>query len=168
MLNIPQCTGHALRTTSDSAPNVNRAKLRAVIQVKGLGVIALPLTLLVSLKLKTKTKKKQLLLSFLYYVQSLVAQLCLTLSDPTDCSPPGSSVHGDSPGKNTGVGCYALLQGIFPTQGSNPGLLLCTILYGLSHQGFFNCYQFYKGYFLSKKGPLSGIPQQSSVQDFHC
>ena len=34
----------------------------------------------------------------------------------------GSSVHGDSPGKNTGVDCYALLQGIFPTQGSNPGL----------------------------------------------
>ena len=37
-------------------------------------------------------------------------------------SPPGSSVHGDSPDKNTGVGCHALLQGIFPTQGSNPGL----------------------------------------------
>ena len=33
-----------------------------------------------------------------------------------DCSLPGSSVHGDSPGKNTGVGCHALLQGIFPTQ----------------------------------------------------
>ena len=33
-----------------------------------------------------------------------------------DCSPPGSSVHGDSPGKNTGAGCHALLQGIFPTQ----------------------------------------------------
>ena len=31
-----------------------------------------------------------------------------------DGSPPGSSVHGDSPGKNTGVGCHALLQGIFP------------------------------------------------------
>ena len=31
----------------------------------------------------------------------------------------GSSVHGDSPGKNTGVGCHAPLQGIFPTQGSN-------------------------------------------------
>ena len=42
-----------------------------------------------------------------------------------DCSPPGSSVHGDSPGKNTGVDCYALLQGILPTQGLNPGLLLC-------------------------------------------
>ena len=52
-----------------------------------------------------------------------------------DCSPPGSSVHRESPGKNTGVGCQALLQGIFPTQGSNPGLLHCRqILYHLSHQ----------------------------------
>ena len=40
-----------------------------------------------------------------------------------DCSLPDSSVHGDSPGKNTGVGCHALLQGIFPTKGSNPSLL---------------------------------------------
>ena len=38
-------------------------------------------------------------------------------------SPPGSSVHGDSPGKNPGVGCHALLQEIFPTQGMNPSLL---------------------------------------------
>ena len=36
-----------------------------------------------------------------------------------NCSLPGSSVHGESPSKNTGVGCYALLQGIFPTQGLN-------------------------------------------------
>ena len=35
----------------------------------------------------------------------------LTLCDPMDHSPPGSSVHGDSPGKNTAVGCHALLQG---------------------------------------------------------
>ena len=55
----------------------------------------------------------------------LVTQLCPTLCDPMDCSPPGSSVHGDSPGKNTGVGYHALLQGIFPTQGSNPGLPHC-------------------------------------------
>ena len=40
-----------------------------------------------------------------------------------DGSPPGSSVHGDPPGKNTGVGCHALLQGIFLTQGLNPCLL---------------------------------------------
>ena len=47
-----------------------------------------------------------------------------------DCSPPGSSVHGDSPDKNTGVGCHSLLQGIFLTQRSNPGLLHCRkILY---------------------------------------
>ena len=55
-------------------------------------------------------------------VLCLVTQSCPTLWDPMHCSPPGSSVHGDSPGKNTGVGCHALLQGIFPTQGSNPGL----------------------------------------------
>ena len=42
---------------------------------------------------------------------------------PMDYSPPGSSARGGSLGKNTGVGCHALLQGIFPTQGSNPGLL---------------------------------------------
>ena len=36
-----------------------------------------------------------------------------------DCSPPGSSVHGASPDKNTGVGCRALLQGISLTQGLN-------------------------------------------------
>ena len=47
------------------------------------------------------------------------AQLCLNLCDSMDCSPPGSSVHGDSPGKNTGVGFYSLLQGIFPTQDSH-------------------------------------------------
>ena len=50
-------------------------------------------------------------------------QLCLTLCDPMDCSLTGSSVHGDSPGKNIGVGCLTLLQGVFPTQGSNPHLL---------------------------------------------
>ena len=46
-------------------------------------------------------------------------QSCLTFCDPMDCSPPDSSVLWDSPGKNTGVGCHALLQGIFPTQGLN-------------------------------------------------
>ena len=55
---------------------------------------------------------------------------------PHGRQPTGSSVCGDSPGKNTGVGCHALLQGILPTQGSNPGLLQCRqILYRLSQQG---------------------------------
>ena len=54
-----------------------------------------------------------------------------------DCGPPGSSVHGHSAGKSTGVGCHALLQGIFPTQGSNPGLPHGRqILYSLSHPGW--------------------------------
>ena len=126
----------------------------------------------------------------------LVAQLCPTLCDPMDCSPPGSFIHGilqarilewvampssrgdlpdpeikpgspgmqawsevkslsrvrlfatpwtvayrllcpwDFPGKNTGVGCHFLLQGNFPIQGSNPGLLHCRqTLYRLSHSG---------------------------------
>ena len=66
----------------------------------------------------------------------LVAQSCLTLWDPKNCSPPGSSVHEDSPGQNTGISCHALLQGIFPTQGLNSGLPHCRrILYQLSHQG---------------------------------
>ena len=74
----------------------------------------------------------------LYYTnvcEWLVAQLCLILCDPMDCSPAGPSVHGDSPGKNTRVGCHALLQGIFPTQGSNPGLPHCNWIFcHLSHQ----------------------------------
>ena len=44
-------------------------------------------------------------------------------------SLPGSSVHGDSPDNNIGVSCHALLQGIFPTQGSNPVFTYVFILY---------------------------------------
>ena len=70
-----------------------------------------------------------------FAVLCLVTQLCPTLCDPMDCRPPDFSVQGGSQGKNTRVGCHALLQGIFPTQGSNPDLLHCKrILYHLSHQ----------------------------------
>ena len=44
----------------------------------------------------------------------LASQSCPTLCNPMDCSPPGSSVHGIFPGRNMGVGCHFLLQGIFP------------------------------------------------------
>ena len=68
-------------------------------------------------------------MSFLHLLhwqsESEVAQSCLTLCDPMDCSPPGSSIHGIFPGKNTRVGCHFLLQGIFLTQGSKQGLLYC-------------------------------------------
>ena len=68
--------------------------------------------------------------------ENKVAQSCPTLCNPVDCSLPGSLAHGIFPGKSTGVGCHFLLQGIFPTQGSNPGLPHCRqTLYHLSYQG---------------------------------
>ena len=65
-----------------------------------------------------------------------------TICDAVLCLPPHHGLQSarllcpwDSPGKNTEVGYQALLQGIFPTQGSNPGLLHCRwILYCLRHQ----------------------------------
>ena len=66
---------------------------------------------------------------------ALSRSVMLTPCDPMDCSPPGSSVHGISLGRNTGVGCHFLLQGIFLTQGWNLGLLPCgQILYHVSPQ----------------------------------
>ena len=66
----------------------------------------------------------------------LVAHSCPAVCKPMDYSLPGSSVSGDSPGKNTGVGCHSLLQGIFPAQWSNPGLPHCRwSLDWLSQQG---------------------------------
>ena len=85
---------------------------------------------------KARPNDKSSILHQLVPVLCLVTQLCPTICDPVDCSPPGSSIHGDSPVKSTGVGCHALLQRIFPTQGLNPGLPHCRlIIYQLSHQG---------------------------------
>ena len=75
-------------------------------------------------------------------VLCLVAQWCPLLCDPMDCGPPGSSVLGDSPGKNAGVflpawDCHA-------RDLANPGLSQYRrILYLLGHQGLFKlnlCY----------------------------
>ena len=59
----------------------------------------------------------------------LVTQPYPTLCNPMDCSQPGFSVHGDSPGNNTWVGCHALLQGIFPTHRLNAVLPHCRVDY---------------------------------------
>ena len=68
-------------------------------------------------------------------VKVLVAQLCPTLR-PHGLKPARILCPWDSPGKNPGVGSHALLQRIFPTQGSNPGLQHCRqVLFHLSHQG---------------------------------
>ena len=70
--------------------------------------------------------------------------------------PHGLYSLWDSPGQNTGVGSCSLLQGIFPTQGLNPGLPHCRrILYQLSHQG----------------SPVGGLQQpcpNSCVKTFCC
>ena len=58
-------------------------------------------------------------------VKVLVAESCPILCDPMDCSPSGLLCRWNSPGKNTWVGSHSLLQAIFPTQGSYPGLLHC-------------------------------------------
>ena len=72
----------------------------------------------------------------------------------------------NSPGQNTGVGSHSLLQGIFPTQGSNPGLLHCRqILYQLSHKGKYSFYLFIFGH----TGSLSFLPRLSLVAvSRHC
>ena len=72
-----------------------------------------------------RTRLKRLSSSSSSGGNGLVAKSCLTLCDPLDCSLSGSSVHGIFPGKNTGVGCLFLLQGIFPTQALNPHFLYC-------------------------------------------
>ena len=72
---------------------------------------------------------------------------------PMDCSLPGTSVHGDSPGRDTGIVCHALLQGIFPNQGLNPDLPHCRrLLYHLSHQG--SPYSLLEGCKLAQKGRM--------------
>ena len=78
-------------------------------------------------------------LRIIYYLkvksESEVTQACPTFCDPMDCSLPRLHHTWDFPGKNTGVGCHFLLQGIFPIQGLNLGLLHCRqMLYHLSHQ----------------------------------
>ena len=84
--------------------------------------------------LKPNIKKTKIMASC-PIVLCLVTQSCPTLCDPMDYNLPGSSVYGGSPGMDTEVGCHALLQGIFPTQGWNPSHPYCMwILYCLSHQ----------------------------------
>ena len=55
-----------------------------------------------------------------YKEMCLVTQLYLTFCDPMDCSPPGFSVHGDSPGRSTGVDCHALPPGDLPNPEIEP------------------------------------------------
>ena len=89
---------------------------------------------------------------FLLFTKAITpCAVCSVLSQPVvsdslqphGLQPARPLCPGDSPGMNTGVGCHTLLQGIFQTQGQNPGLLYCRqILYHLSQQGikYLYCY----------------------------
>ena len=86
-----------------------------------------------------------------YHVLCLVTQSCLTLRDPVDCSPPGSSVHGDSPGKNTGVGCHTQLQlGYDRSQQQQRYLSFEQVI----HRITFLMWSFYHKFLFSLKGDL--------------
>ena len=75
----------------------------------------------------------------IYMCSCSVAKPCLTFCDPMDCSPPGSAVHGISRGKNTGVSCHFLLQGIFlpldQTRFSSISCMGRRVLYHWRHLG---------------------------------
>ena len=92
-----------------------------------------------------------------FAVLFLVIQSCLTICNSMDSSSPGSSVHGDSPGENTGVGCHVLLQGNLPNPGikSRSATMQVDSLL-LSHQGSpkileWVAYPFSRGIFLTQE-----------------
>ena len=90
-----------------------------------------------------------------------VTQSCLTLCDPMDHSLPGSSVHGIFQARLLEWAAISLLRGIFPTQGSNPGLLHCRqTLYHLSHQG---SHTFKQQSLLKRFAKFSWFPMEISL-----
>ena len=91
-----------------------------------------PQALGISFELKNKDKSPALEKES----ESEVAQLCPTLCDRMDCSPPGSSIHGVFQASILEWVALSFSRGIFPTHRSNPGLRHCRqSIYHLSHQG---------------------------------
>ena len=99
----------------------------------------------------------------------LVAQLCLTLLWPCGLQPTRLNHPWNFPGKNTGMGCHFLLQGIFPTQGLNPGLLhFRHILNHLSHQGSPLCVSYVLDSVLSAFTFINRLPWWLSGKESIC
>ena len=96
--------------------------------------------------------RSRVIYEFLYESRSVVSD---------SLQPRGLYSSWNSLGQNAGVGSLALLQGIFPTQGSNPGLLHCRwILYQLIHKG--SSFTYFIRYFL-----ISGTCSQMYHFLFH-
>ena len=123
-----------------SYPYMTIGKTIALTKLTFVGkIMSLVFNMLSTLVIALLPRKKHLLISWLQLLSAVILcwvfQSCPTLWDPMNCSTPGSSIHGDSPGKNTGVGYHALLQGILSTQWLKSSLQHCRkILYQLSHQ----------------------------------
>ena len=101
--------GVLITTPKEVYRRLERAETRACPRVRlGWGNFSLLLDFHISFSCHRKA---------IFHALCLVAQSCPTPCDPMDCCLPGSSVHGGSPGKNTGVGCHALLQGDLPSPG---------------------------------------------------
>ena len=101
--------GVLVTTPKEVYRRLERAETRACPRVRlGWGNFSLLLDFHISFSCHRKA---------IFHALCLVAQSCPTPCDPMDCCLPGSSVHGGSPGKNTGVGCHALLQRDLPSPG---------------------------------------------------
>ena len=107
----------------------------------------------------------------------LVAQPCPTLCDPPGALPCQAPLSMGSPGKNTGVGCHALLQGIFPTQAPNPHLL-CLLHWQTGSSPWvplllplFNvwlkCFLFWELSLRSLPSPVAGLMEPPSLLSLH-
>ena len=123
---------HVLFLISGKSTPIYQNKMKALIR-KEICTPMFPVALITIAKLWKQPKcpsiDEQIKMMLYTCIQTYIhrcmhAQLCLTLCDSMDCSPSGSSsIHEIFSGKNTGVGCYFLLQGILPTQGLNLCLL---------------------------------------------
>ena len=129
-------TKHVIGTQLKQAVSREELGVRGVVSRNFSGEVKLELISRPSPK-KRNAKKQNLNLKEEHACMRVtLSPSCLTLCHPMHCSPARLLCPWYSPGKNTALGCRALLQGIFPTQGSNLHLLHCRqILYHLSHQG---------------------------------
>ena len=110
------------------------SRLRLVTRQRNLLQGALSCQKLLTISEKQKLKSSACLLLVVWKVNVIVAQSCPTLCDSTVCNTTRLLCPWDTPGKNTGVSCHSLLQGVYPIQGSNPSLLLCKWVLSHSNQ----------------------------------
>ena len=117
-----QCSHQQLIVIFQAIWVVGRCQLLAVVELRFSAQTLRSLSYWVLAQVCSQLLKPTLLLALWFHTWCvLVGQSQLTLCCPMHCRSMGSSVHGNYLSQNTGVGSLFLLQGIFPTEGSNPG-----------------------------------------------